>query len=273
MKSINSIKVTILALATLTCTVLFGQHTIIFQLDATDFDTNSGIKVGLRGNIAPLSWTESFAMSDPDNDGIYTAKIEFNEAKTGDRLQYKYMINDKWDNDRFGEVGNRVVALTPCPLTNPVDKWNELDQFPMEHLINTLINYDTWFWVYTLSVGKKNGKSAEQAISDYFNFWGNTYEGISEPASLMYDSQYITAGFPNGEFKIIKNTPDKVAFKVKKTRVDMMNIYNMPEEFFGVTRDDLDMINDIYLKLATDAKRWKLKIEDEGNFEVITIER
>ena len=49
-------------------------------------------KVGVRGDIKPLSWQESILLTDEDMDSIYTTEVEVNTASN--QLNFKFVIDE-----------------------------------------------------------------------------------------------------------------------------------------------------------------------------------
>ncbi len=77
-------------LALYSCVQETHDKKITFALDM------SGIKefntVGIRGDIAPLSWQETVLLEDNDKDSIYSASVLVNTASN--QLNFKFVIND-----------------------------------------------------------------------------------------------------------------------------------------------------------------------------------
>ncbi len=66
-------------------------------------------QVGIRGSIKPLSWNESFLMSDENGDTVFTATVVFPFSGIEQILDYKFKIEggeDFWEEGR-----NRSVPL------------------------------------------------------------------------------------------------------------------------------------------------------------------
>ncbi len=69
---------------------------------ATEFE-----KVGIRGDLKPLSWQESLPLEDKDKDSIYSADLIVNTAQN--RLNFKLVL----DEDQFELEGkeNRSIPF------------------------------------------------------------------------------------------------------------------------------------------------------------------
>ncbi|MEM1095364.1 MAG: S41 family peptidase [Bacteroidota bacterium] len=64
--------------------------------------------VGVRGNTAPLSWGETFAMTDPDGDAIYAAELFFPEGTA--LVEYKIVVASA-DGELQWEPGQNRILL------------------------------------------------------------------------------------------------------------------------------------------------------------------
>lgn len=61
--------------------------TLQFQINGSGLSRD----VGIRGNIAPLSWEKTFLLSDKDDNGIYAAGIIFPNLFHGTVVEYKFL--------------------------------------------------------------------------------------------------------------------------------------------------------------------------------------
>jgi len=76
--------------------------------------------IGLRGSTAPLSWDQTYPLTDKNHDGIYEATIAF-ASGTPVALEYKFVHDTvSWESS-----GNRTHALQPGKTTLPVQTWND----------------------------------------------------------------------------------------------------------------------------------------------------
>jgi len=211
-------------------------------------------------------------MEDPDGDSIYTVKIIFNEGKPGDRVMYKYMVGETWDNDRYGPYGNRVVALSNCPQVLPVDKWDELTGFALEFLLSDASEAEIYPWIYLIGNGKKEGMTVEEVVIKYTEFWGGGYEWLDRPEMLMLMEHFNQSKYTRGYFEAIENTPERVVYKFKMNWSEFVEIRGENGEMKGVTGEDMTISNKTWLKLVCEAKGWNFKWEDDGKDAVVTIE-
>ena len=66
------------------------QKMVYFRVDASSFPEAKS--VGIRGNLSPLSWDATTALTDADGDGVFTGEVPFQTAS--DRLSFKFVMND-----------------------------------------------------------------------------------------------------------------------------------------------------------------------------------
>ncbi len=102
------------------------SYPLTFQVDMSNqrgFQT-----VGIRGNIAPLSWDKDYPLSDPDQDGIYEATIDFKTDKK--YVQYKFKTDLQWELE---DSDNRISWFSGAPQASPL-RFNEFDYYSPEKL-------------------------------------------------------------------------------------------------------------------------------------------
>jgi len=249
-----------------------AQCVVTFQADMSGAEIEDGTIVGIRGNMAPLSWLETLPIEDPDKDGIYSVSVEFTDGKTGDRVMYKYMSGETWDVDRFGPGGNRVVTLCECELVMPVEKWDILDGFAYEILLEHANNSEFGTWVYIIGSAKKRGVSPEKATMEFIEFWGGDYSWIESPAQIMLEEQFNQQRYQQGYFKEIENTPERVVFKSRKVGAEFIRDRCEDGEWMGVSEEDITAIYKTWLETVTKEKGWSLDWKDAEENAIITIE-
>ena len=125
----TALSIVIIALLNLTS---FAQKKIIFQVDINGIEelSDSEFIIGLRGNVAPLTWFRNIEMKDDDNDGIFEAAVNFD--KDAD-LYFKYVINNKeWETGdaqllKLSETGTDYTIRSSfryqAPGANPFEKF------------------------------------------------------------------------------------------------------------------------------------------------------
>src|SRR4051812_31970310 len=81
---------------------------IHFKLDLSNEIKNvkSLSSIGIRGNIAPLSWNKSYSLQDDDKDGIYEATINFETTTPTLRIKYKYFH----DTASWEQCDDRILS-------------------------------------------------------------------------------------------------------------------------------------------------------------------
>ncbi len=85
------------------CCFAVGQENqlITFRIDMNDTFPNlrdSILNLGIRGNIAPLSWVRGIKLKDHDKDGIYTTTIAFKKQNES-QVIFKYVLNEvEWES-------------------------------------------------------------------------------------------------------------------------------------------------------------------------------
>jgi hypothetical protein len=214
---------------------------LTFSVDMSDVDLSETDSVGIRGDMAPLSWTETYTLDEPDANGIYSAAIPFDkDIECGERIQYKYIINDSiWDNDKFGENGNRLYTYCCADALLPVDKWDELNEFTMESML-TSYEWD-WImsWVYTVGHAKQRGLSMEEIAQEIVEFWNWPMSEEASPADVMRMDQFQMAKNSYGYFEVVTNTPDKAEYIV--SRIWEIMLYNWDEsgEVYGISAEEM----------------------------------
>lgn len=251
---------------------LTAQESVTFQVDLTDVDMEPGTVVGLRGDMAPLTWDKSLPMSDPEGDSIYSVKVIFNEGSPGDRIMYKYMVGETWDNDRFGPYGNRVVALCNCPQVLPVDTWDRIESFVYEFLLEDAVNSEIYAWIFIIGQGKQRGLTAEEAAREYFDFWEGNNAWLERPETLMIMEEFEQAKYYNGYFERVENEPGKVVYKMRKNWANYITIMGDDNEWMGVTADEIMAPARVWLEDIASEKGWDFSWEDEGMNAIVTLE-
>jgi hypothetical protein len=225
--------------------------------DLTDADT-----VGIRGNVAPLSWKETYLMVGPDESGHYTVTIPFKDVEYGTRVQYKYVVNDTvWDNDRFGQNGNRVATICCSYQSLPLDTWDVVDDFAYEMMMESYSWDVVASWVYTLSMAKKRGLSMEEAAQEIVDFWGyppNPESTLDE--FILYD-EYYQARTPYGYFEIVERSPEKIEFIKNKDWELMLYLWDTSGVVYDVSAEEMtDMfrkMTEIYAGMNSISMDWQ----------------
>jgi predicted alpha/beta superfamily hydrolase len=133
-----------------------GQATATFRLDMRTplkdgWLNTPEAKVGIRGDVPPLSWSETYFVEDADGDGYYTGQIVFDLEEEESRLAFKIKVEDAnladegWQKGRNhhyllrkGEENLIEIAWEdmpkPLPLTTTgnVVVWKDFDASPLQ---------------------------------------------------------------------------------------------------------------------------------------------
>ena len=89
---------------------------VSFKIDMKDAKIKDPKSVGISGDIEPLSWKKLYLLTDPDNDGIYTGDIIFNDAN---KIEFKFRHDDIWERG-----DNRSVILKGKTSEIITEIWN-----------------------------------------------------------------------------------------------------------------------------------------------------
>lgn len=268
---IKSFMLTILVTGFYSISFLQSQTCVVtFQNDFSEVKIENPATVGIRGSVAPLSWTETTIMEDKDNDGIYTVKLEFANFKPGEEVLYKYVYGDVvWENDLSGSLGNRSVYLYDGKNKLPVNKWDHFDKYSSTTLLEQALENKFWDWIYIIGSNKKDGLTPEEIGLKYTAFWGSM-DWLESPQNMMSWEKSSQAMYPNGYFESIENTPEKVVFKAKKT---WLNYFGEEDKILNVTQDDMTRVFKTNTEATAMAKGWKCTWENDGDSFKVTIEK
>ena len=230
-------------------------YNVTFQVDMSGVEVGEQDSLGIRGDVAPLSWTKTYLMTGPDERGIYKVTVPFENVKYGTRVQYKYYYGDKhWDNDEYAARGNRVAAICCKNQKLPVDKWNELDGYALEVLLESA-SWDIFMnWIYRIGWGKEKGMTLDEIAQDDVDFWNWPDTLPVSPEHFLRFDEFQQAKSPYGYFKIIENTPDRAEYIINKDWEIMINIWSDKGNVKGVTADEMthffNKLLEIYVKKA-----------------------
>lgn len=89
--------------------------------------TYVGQRIGLRGNLPPLSWEETLWLS-PQADGSYAVEVAWPMRSQASVLAYKYVAEQVDQSIVYELAGqsNRLEILTNSPPSTLADQWNIL---------------------------------------------------------------------------------------------------------------------------------------------------
>ncbi|MEM9998318.1 MAG: S41 family peptidase, partial [Bacteroidota bacterium] len=91
-------------------TALAQPVTVAIDLGGYDLGGRGldGATVGIRGDIAPLSWEVSLPLTDPDGDGIYTAEVAFPDGTSV--VEYRALLEPADGETKWESETNRVLV-------------------------------------------------------------------------------------------------------------------------------------------------------------------
>ena len=260
-----------LVLVTTACfgilTVQSQTSTVIFHADLNSANIENSSTVGVRGNKAPLSWTETTPMTD-NGDGTYTLKLEFEEFYPGEEVLYKYVHGDVvWEND-IGSLGNRAVYLYEGKAKLPADTWDKLERYAASGLLENALDNNFWNWIYIIGSAMENGLSPEETGLKYMAFWGSL-DWITAPEMIMEWAKIHQANYSNGYFEMLEKSPNKLVYKFRKT---WLNYFGNEEKIMNVSREEMTRAFEAMEKARALAKGWKCEWADEGELIKVTLE-
>lgn len=259
-------------MASLAFNQAYGQtYKLTFQVNMSKAGVEDPATVGIRGDIPPLSWTETFPMKGPDKNGIYTVTIAFEDEEYGSKLQYKYFHGENnWDNDRYGENGNRIATLCCKKQKLPVDEWDVLDEFPCEKLLAAGAWDSFMSWIYTIAKAKERGLNMEEVAQEVVDFWDWPLEILETPELFLIMDELYQARTPLGYFELIENTPEKAEYiKNKDWEIHFEQWTTEGEkDIKGVTAAEMTEMFKNLLEIYVNKQGWNMKWQDKNDHKV-----
>jgi len=103
---------------------------LFFQIDMRSLEdaVASANKIGIRGNIAPISWEQTTPLHDEDQDGVYTGWVRFPESSNDKVLEYKFVYGE--ENWELAGRENRFWLLSPGKQRLPLSQWDVAKPLP-----------------------------------------------------------------------------------------------------------------------------------------------
>jgi hypothetical protein len=217
------------------------SYKLTFSVDMSEVELADTDVIGIRGNVPPLSWTETYTLDGPDENGIFSASVPFDlELECGTRILYKFIISDSvWDNDRYGENGNRLYTYCCTDAVLPVDKWDELDAFTLEAKVNSAAWDQFMSWIYTIGTAKQRGLNMEEITQEIIEFWDWPMPENAKPEDVMMMDKFQQSKTPYEYFEVVTNTPDKAEYILIKSWEKMIYDWSEDGVVYGVTAQDL----------------------------------
>jgi len=248
-------------------------YSLTFGVDMSDIELTETDTVGIRGSVSPLSWTETYMMQGPDENGVYSVTVPFKEVEYGTRVLYKYIINDSiWDNDKYAESGNLSATICCNKQILPVDVWNHLDEFTFESMHYSSA-WDVFMsWIFTLSKAKERGLTMEESAQENLDFWAWPDNDIERPEIFLMQDRFYQAKAPFGYFEVIENNPNKVEYIKAKDWEILLYEWNAEGVVQGITAEEMNTFFKKMMEISVTKQGWKLDWQDVKDHKVkITI--
>jgi len=244
-------------------------YKVKFQVDMSEAGVEDPATVGIRGDVAPLSWTETYPMKGPDKDGIYSVTIKFENVEYGTRLQYKYYHgDDQWDNDQYGEKGNRITPLCSKKQVVPFDTWNTLDNFSLEIMLESYA-WDLFMsWIFEVGSAKNRGLTMHEIAQEIVDFWKWPIDKSAPLSDFMKMDRFFQEKTPFGYFEEIENSPNRIEYIVSKTWEIMQYQWSDDGVVQGVTVDDMNEMFTAMMEIYAEKAGGKYEWVDEPDHKV-----
>lgn len=266
---------------------LYCQTQVIFSLDG--LPTDSIEKVGIRGNLPPLSWDSSLPLERSGDN--HSVSIQFEHASS--KLEFKFVRYDIDADPSWEGIENRTLAVLPDTMLFSYNTWNKeqiVDIDALDPISSGALLKDFEFiraMVLEAHPGtyrynsKEEIESALSALRSSFSqsqTLGEAYLSISRlTARLKCD--HTKAGFNNQNRtvnSVIHRQPNKLPFTFKWLEDKMVVTRNASESDQLEKGTIIHSINGISVKAigeellpyvgadgSTDGNRW-YKLEVNG---------
>lgn len=202
MKKITLIEILLLGLMTISISMsIFGRNvaakSIHFQVDMTEelTDVSNKNTIGIRGNIAPLSWEKTYLLKDENNDGIYEGTINFENSDSN--LEFKFTHGDVvWE---LATEENRTANLNKADLKLPVYTWNENPPFTKAEIEKMIIpkeklmeDFELVKTAYTtMHPGLYRYNTSEQVEQNLANLKADLSKDLTVPEAYIAFSKFV----------------------------------------------------------------------------------
>ncbi|MFT4603641.1 MAG: putative alpha/beta superfamily hydrolase [Rhodothermales bacterium] len=154
-------------------------------------------RVGVRGSVSPLSWSESLIAEDPDGDSVYTVKAAL--PISGEPARYKFKVEGTEPSEGWEAGPDRLVSrtgagerITRAFNDGPPDAPSRLTGTIKAHpgVESAFLDYPRDVWVY---LPPNYGRSADRYPVLYlqdghavFDSWAGGFEwGADETAEAL----------------------------------------------------------------------------------------
>lgn len=246
-----------------------------FVADLSDLPAAAepGAIVGLRGNREPLKWTETTPLSDTDGDGVFQGTVSFEGWEPGEPVSYKFVVQygahrDSviWEFRRYGQFGNRTVALREGAQWAPPAVWNEFDrQQRWERSEMQAIGA----LVFQIAAAKKAGRTVEDVAREMLDIFGG-WKGVESPMQMFLIISNNFAGLQHLEMDVIVMDDDLVQYQTNRP---YQLSFPPSGEINGVTYQDIERLFDEYRFLIAGREGFSYKVKTAGDKRLVTISR
>ncbi|MFK7813347.1 MAG: S41 family peptidase [Maribacter sp.] len=97
---------------------ILGQSTVLFKLESLPLVENQ--KVGIRGNLPPLSWENSIPLI--AEEGTFTVKLDF--PNPSNDLEFKFVLSQDNEETTWENIENRTLRLVKNEHQVSDNTWN-----------------------------------------------------------------------------------------------------------------------------------------------------
>ncbi len=249
----------IITLLLLITQVACAQTKVTFEVDKVPDDTTQ--KVGIRGNLKPLSWDSTMELDYVDS--VYTTTIDFPDLE--DQLEFKFVRYNADDSPTWETIDNRKLKLVTGKNYTSKNSWNQeqlidvssLEKIPSSKLLEDyklieLMVLDVHPGTYRYN-NKKEIESALKELKNKFSkslTYGEAYLAISKMTALL-KCDHTKAGY-NNQNVIINNVihyqKDKLPFAFKWIGDKMIVTRNASGEKALDQHPSILKINDVDVK-------------------------
>ncbi|MCG8578942.1 MAG: hypothetical protein MI866_03445 [Bacteroidales bacterium] len=258
-------------------------NTISFQLDMTKaieegwFNPDDDV-VGLRGDVHPLSWSETYPAGIMLQDGIYTLNVPFEFAGDSAELNYKIKVEGAGNPDEGWQQGrnHRLVVYRNKKQTLNL-AWNDKAPEPISTIsghVDIIRKFDSGelanrdIYVY-LPPGYY--ESAQRYKVLYMHDGQNIFDeasigqewGLDEAAETLIQSKkiepLIIVGIANTADRIDEYTPSQINWKYSFTREENNSSHALNGTYITETGERL--------KIKTDGDTLKVILPGYDNWQ------
>jgi C-terminal processing protease CtpA/Prc len=203
---------------------------------------HNSLKVGIRGNTAPLSWKESLPLVQKGN--FYEIEIPF--AETVEKVEYKFVLFNDDNSPTWEAIENRFFDIKHLKDTKIVGQWevqpivdfSNVPKLTLQQLIEDYRLIETM--VLKVHPGAVRYRSEEELINELRTLkiafqkpltHGEAYLAMSKMTAFL-QCDHTSVGFNNQNrwiTSIIHEQKDKMPFTFRWIDGEMILVYNASE--------------------------------------------